>query len=56
MQTIQSFGEQVIENLEKSGVFRRKHEAQLFTDKIVGLFWVEDGTRTHDPWNHNPML
>ena len=19
-------------------------------------WWVKDGTRTHDPWNHNPML
>ena len=22
----------------------------------VLFFWVEDGTRTHDPRNHNPVL
>jgi hypothetical protein len=24
--------------------------------RILEAFWVDDGIRTHDPRNHNPML
>ena len=50
-----SFIEKCVSNAN-SGNENRKRDCVQERHNLFFLIRVKDGTRTRDPWNHNPML
>ena len=44
------------DNVTKKAFLLQKNTPEMLSTAFQGCFWVDDGARTHDTRNHNPML